>query len=755
MAILRRLRGLPSRPCSLAVRVALFVVFAGALTYMDAANVRSVSAFNPNMDVSYRTLNAGHPLYIYRGEASDLEQPGKTDPAKLAPYFQVVFNGGGILMSMSALRMCFDALGVLQGYQFNDYQLPFFAYVAMLVFGASLMLVTLPFAVAILAYVPLIQVTLDFSANLGPDPRTVEAFGLAILGVYTLVLVFARWRPGTVMFIVTTTLFVAWLNLSRQGLIDQKLLLDAFLIAYFGGSALAWRLRRSGYRERPAGLEARKALAIAVSFPIAFVYTVALSLFLSKYYGLPYSANYIPSHGSGHSLYLSTGYVANPFNTGWDDDIFQVNYMTFSDRLFTMSYPEWTEIIEPALGDEYKRTVAEDPMVFIRNVVEKTKLAHRYLNDASIQRIFPYDLIYTFKQSQRVTYRATMLGLMILAGVALLPPCRWLLGAIFPMLAVVAVSLLPPLVVSPGYLLGFLGAISSICFAWFGACAAGLLFGGRLRMATRRVANRSAVLIGAGAALVSLAFGLYVGFREVYNARQDARLLTENPYVVMREKGYRFAEGFNRLTLAEQKRAIRRLLTFRPEGTNVDVFCREDREIYGQLGPASSELQTTICAFILDEPWRRNFRVAMVLNYFSDKWHEVLPRRDQGPVGSNVTLGSVEPCPEQPRRSVKYWWDRPAQAREKCVYNRFANANWQGKFYINLFPVGKGFTNGADVLVTSTQEIVGPAESAQFSFVERNVGSTRLARYDGAYWRKTTATDAEATESVSRSTRWP
>ena len=50
-------------------------------------------------------------------------------------------------MSLSALRLCFDALGVFQGYQFNDLELPFFAYVAMLVFGATLMLPTLPFAV--------------------------------------------------------------------------------------------------------------------------------------------------------------------------------------------------------------------------------------------------------------------------------------------------------------------------------------------------------------------------------------------------------------------------------------------------------------------------------------------------------------------------------------------------------------------------------------------------------------------------------
>jgi len=103
-----------------------------------------------------------------------------------------------------------------------------------------------------------------------------------------------------------------------------------------------------------------------------------------------------------------------------------------------------------------------------------------------------------------------------------------------------------------------------------------------------------------------------------------------------------------------------------------------------------------------------------------------------------VTLGSIEPCPEQPRRTPKYWWDRPRHHLEKCVYNRLANANWRGKFYMNLFPVGERFAKGADVLVASAQEITGSPEHSQFSFLEHDVGATRLERYDGAYWRRNT-----------------
>ena len=48
MSILRRLRRLSGRPCSLAIRVALFVVYAAALTYLDAANLKTVSALDPD-----------------------------------------------------------------------------------------------------------------------------------------------------------------------------------------------------------------------------------------------------------------------------------------------------------------------------------------------------------------------------------------------------------------------------------------------------------------------------------------------------------------------------------------------------------------------------------------------------------------------------------------------------------------------------------------------------------------------------------
>ena len=129
-----------------------------------------------------------------------------------------------------------------------------------------------------------------------------------------------------------------------------------------------------------------------------------------------------------------------PFNSGWDDDIFQVNYMTFSDRHFTLSYPDWLTVIEPGLRVEYRRAIAEDPMVFVRNVFEKTRLAHRYLTDDGIFKIFPFDLMYRFTESHRSIYRATLLGLTLLAGIALLPPWRWLWGAIFPMIAVVAAT---------------------------------------------------------------------------------------------------------------------------------------------------------------------------------------------------------------------------------------------------------------------------------------------------------------------------
>ena len=734
--LLRRLSTLAARPCSRRARLALFAVFAAVLTYADAANVKSWSSVNPGMDAAYRTIDAGHPFYYYRGDLQDLQPPARMDPAKLDPYFKAVYNDAGVLLSMSALRVLFDKVGLSKRYSLNNHQLPFFAYLAVLAFGATLVFVRLPAAIAVLAYVPLIRVTVDVSGSLAADTRGVEALALAIFGVYALAIVFGRWRRGMALFIVLTTLFVAWLDLTRQGLITELLLLDAVVMAWFAASALASRLRR---RRKQAALYARKTLAIALSIPSAFAFTVVVAAFLSAWYRLPFSLDYVPTHGSGHPLYLSTGYAHNPFNTAWDDDVFQVNYMTFSDRFFVWVYPDWMKTIQPALIAEYRRHVVEDPMVLVRNVVEKARLVNRYMTDAGVAGVFPYDVIYPLEPWQRVMYRATIWGLVFLAAIGSSARFRWLWGALLAMLALLGISLVPSLVVSPGYLLGFLGAMYAVWFAWFGACAAGLLFGRRLRAASGASATRAGKLAASAIVLAGVGAGVHIGVRTLYNARQDGRLLVENPYDVMREKGYRFAEGFNRLSLAQQKRVIRRLLTMSPGATRVETFCRSNREIYEQLGPASPELQTSICAFVLDEPWRQNFRVALVLDYFSDRWHEALPRRDQGPVGSNVTLGSIEPCPERPRVAAKYWWVPAAQVRGRCVYTRFANPNWQGKFYINLLPVPKAFTDGADALIASTQEIVGPPPNSELFYVERDVGVTRLERFTGEYWRRTTA----------------
>src|SRR5205814_3561914 len=341
--IFGRISTFAARPCPRRARVMLFVVFAAVLTYMDAAGVKSWSAVNPAMDVSYRTMNAGHPFYSYRGDTRDLQPPGTIDPAKLDPYFKAVYSDAGMLLSMSAMRAAFDALGILKRYELNNAQLPFLAYLAVLAFGATLVLVTLPFAVAVLAYVPLIEVATDVSAQLPADARAVEAFALAILGVYALVIVFGQWRRGTSIFILTTTLLVAWLNLTRQGLVTQKLLLDAAFIGWFAVSAVAQRIERPRSRLAAPGSDARKAFALALSAPIALLFTAVVAASLSAWYRLPFSTDYIPNHGSGHSLYLSTGYAPNPFNVAWDDDVFQVNYMTFTDRFFRIAYPAWID----------------------------------------------------------------------------------------------------------------------------------------------------------------------------------------------------------------------------------------------------------------------------------------------------------------------------------------------------------------------------------------------------------------------------
>jgi hypothetical protein len=220
----------------------------------------------------------------------------------------------------------------------------------MLVFGATLILPTLPFVVALLAYVPLIEVTLDFSDNLGPDPRTVEAFGLAILGVYALVLVFSRGKRGSIVFIVTTTLFLAWLNLSRQGLISQKLVLDAMLMALLLDSQVC--LGASGVQGIAASRrrQLRTALAIAVSFPVAFSILRPFGVSLTLRPAVFVSAFRITATlFAVYQRRLCRQSVQHRLGR----QRFQVNYMTF--RMASSLAHQWKAVIEPPLFDEFAR----------------------------------------------------------------------------------------------------------------------------------------------------------------------------------------------------------------------------------------------------------------------------------------------------------------------------------------------------------------------------------------------------------------
>src|SRR6059036_834040 len=120
------------RQCSILSRVALFIAFAGIFSYVNFDRIRTWSAVNPEMSAYYRTIGAGYPLYAYHGDLSDLSRPGGADRTKLVPYFRDMQNDGGILITMSCLRIVFDRLGVLKNLQLNEYQLPFFAFLAML-----------------------------------------------------------------------------------------------------------------------------------------------------------------------------------------------------------------------------------------------------------------------------------------------------------------------------------------------------------------------------------------------------------------------------------------------------------------------------------------------------------------------------------------------------------------------------------------------------------------------------------------------
>lgn len=274
-------------------------------------------------------------------------------------------------------------------------------------------------------------------------------------------------------------------------------------------------------------------------------------------WGTPYSETRVALHGDGHSLYLSLGWIPNPYNISWRDNVGLIHSKLVSPS--TRLDGDYIDV----LRREWLRIVLESPWLPVENVVAKL------------------DPFWVTASRLPLSSRLIPLVPVVLLGVLLLGLARRMSSVllIFPAFgAITAVTLAPPLLIHPLYVLGFEGAaLVTVVILPAAACTMLVRRADGAETMERRAITRVAgwMLVGAvvlaGVGLtISLAWGVY---RAAAERQELAQAMSATPLEQIDAQGYRYARLFNELSLDDQMVIVTRLqgLTDRRVAVAVDA----------------------------------------------------------------------------------------------------------------------------------------------------------------------------------------
>jgi hypothetical protein len=273
---------------------------------------------------------------------------------------------------------------------------------------------------------------------------------------------------------------------------------------------------------------------------------------LSRQMRTPYSQTPAIEHGSGWPLYLSLGYVSNPFNIAWRDPIGQLHA-----SLITSQVEASNAAIHATLMGEYVSTIVSRPWLLLKNVAEKAARVHAL----SLRRVEKLPDVAVWQQPPHARlYKALpWLALLCIAGV-------WWRGtpetaAICLASAVLgAAASAGALLVFPDYIGGVQGATVALSFIVPTAIASSLVEsaappGSSQTLLARRVLMWSAAAaVGAmliGGVFIAIQWARYRALQEVTFAR--------DPLEAIEAQQFRYAHVFNDLPVVRQGRLVARL----------------------------------------------------------------------------------------------------------------------------------------------------------------------------------------------------
>jgi hypothetical protein len=390
--------------------------------------------------------------------------------------------------------------------------------------------------------------------NVGPAQHWGVAYVTVVIAVF-IGTVFGPWTTARACSLVLLGALASWAQLLRQ---EGSIVPTAAALGLLLSAALINVVHR---RSSASGLDdlqsvASRAAIAGTLLLIANSLVLPLErLMFSRAWGTSYTETSAAAHGSGWPLYLSLGYVENPYNIGWRDPIGQVHALLIAPGV---RYGDVA--FQPTLFREYLRIVATRPWLLLDNIRAKAARVHAL----ATRRAEPLpDVAVWQRPVLSGLYRA--LPWVGVACAALL----WWRGT--PQMVAVAVSssalaaaaVAGALVVFPDYIGGVQGGTVALALIVPAALIASVRRSPSAMPGTTLDTTPAARRILAVAAALAigcvLVAGAYVGIQWMrYRALQD-RVAAGDPLEGIVAEEFRYAHVFNDLPVATQGRLVARL----------------------------------------------------------------------------------------------------------------------------------------------------------------------------------------------------
>lgn len=305
--------------------------------------------------------------------------------------------------------------------------------------------------------------------------------------------------------------------------------------------------------------------------------TASLILFIVIVYAMPfavralyaltfqqeYAATKLAMHGDGHSLYLSLGFVPNPYNIVWRDNVAMVH----------------SELIRPGTGvespyymstlrDEWLRITLSDPKLVIENMVAKAGNLIQLLSAMPIVNMFFLAFPVVLIASCILIFRRPTFQRLLVT---------------FSYLGLVGVSLFVPVLIHPFYSQSLQGIllVTPVILPFTLLLSTNSRYEVKIEptSANRQVLRRVLLMIGGvGAAGIVVIIALTF----IQSNRQQAiesAALEADPYEQMQAEGYRYDSVFNQFSIADQESIIAKLKSRH----TLDILVPEPQEDTSQV----------------------------------------------------------------------------------------------------------------------------------------------------------------------------